>query len=202
MQQGEWEFKKLYSNPDFINNLCDNIYQDILNFKSAIRKVSFEIYGEKIPCLFNENNKKHSAEIYKNLKNDFYSENVILDKILEMLDEIYNLKNYAEYFFIDYHKAREKALIEINYNNEIFSIYENASKIFEQDLKNNIFYNELKFKFSKHLFKNIKSALDYHSFNNTFYVYESITDGVKEKVFQAFESFANFNSDIPLILYL
>lgn len=219
MTQGEWEFKKLYSNPDFINNLCDNIYQDILNFKSAIRKVSFEIYGEKIPCLFNENNKKHSAEIYKNLKNDFYSENVILDKVLEMLieyplnedyyslamvhslDGIYNLKNYAEYFFIDYHKAREKALIEINYNNEIFSIYENASKIFEQDLKNNIFYNELKFKFSKHLFKNIKSALDYHSFNNTFYVYESITDGVKEKVFQAFESFANFNSDIPLILY-
>ena len=172
--QGEWQLKKLYSDPNFINNLCDNIYQDILNVNLSIKKVSFEVYGERIPTLFTENNKKRSIEIYNNLKNEYYDENNIFDKILEMLieyplnedyyslamvyslDGIYNLKNYAEYFFIDYNKAREKALIEINYNNQVLSIYEDATKIFEKDLKNNMFYNELKFKFSKHLFKNIE----------------------------------------------
>ena len=217
--QGEWQLKKLYSDPNFINNLCDNIYQDILNVNLSIKKVSFEVYGERIPTLFTENNKKRSIEIYNNLKNEYYDENNIFDKILEMLieyplnedyyslamvyslDGIYNLKNYAEYFFIDYNKAREKALIEINYNNQVLSIYEDATKIFEKDLKNNMFYNELKFKFSKHLFKNIEYSLDIHSFNNTFYIYQSITENVKEKVFHAFECFANFNNDVPLILY-
>lgn len=217
--QGEWELKKLYSNPDFINNLCDNIYNDILNFKLAIKKVSLEIYGEKVPCLFNENNKKHAIEIYENLKNDYYDENIVQDKILEMLieyplnedyyifamvktlDGINNLKNYAEYFFIDYTKAREKALIVINYNNEIFSLYRDAAKIFEKDLKDNTFYNGLKFKFSKDLCENIRASLDMHPFNNIFYIYESVNDVIKEKVFQSFESFADFNNDIPLILY-
>lgn len=217
--QGEWKFKKLYSDSDFINNLCNNIYKDILNFKFSIKKVSFEVYGKKIPALFNENNKKHSYEIYNNLKNDYYTEDEISNKILDMiieyplnedyytiamvhnLDEIYNLKNYAEYFFIDYNKARKKALAEINYNNKVFDIYINASKIFEKDLKDNVFYNELKFKFDKHIFKNIKSSLDIHQFNNTFYLYESITENIKEKIFIAFENFADFKNDIPLILY-
>lgn len=217
--KAESEFRKFYENKHNIEVLTDKLLRDILRIREALEKSIADVYGVVLPELFTKDKRNQSLDIYEKLINKEYKDEDVYDRILDMLelypkdedyyviamtyklDEVEGLKEYAEFFDVSYKAARKEAIENREYNAKLQEKLGDAADIFENLLEDNVYYKELKFRYEKNLVKNIEAAVNLDTISKVSYIYRKVDEQLEKKLFQAFEQYANFENDVPVLYY-
>ena len=217
--KAESEFRKFYNNEENIEKLTDMLCMDILRIREALEQSLVDTYGVILPELFTSDKKNKSIDIYNKLVNKEYKDAETYEKILDMLelyprdedyyeialtyklDEIDGIKEYAEFFKISYVAMRERAIKNIEYNAKLKEKLGNAADIFEKLLHDNAYYEKLKFSYEKDLVKNIEAAINLGKISRVSYIYRTVSNELENKLFQAFEEYANYENEVPILYY-
>ena len=217
--QAEAEFNKIYKNKEYIEKLTEYLCTDILTIREVLEKTLLDVYGIILPELLSEDKKNKSIDIYDKLVNKEYKDEEVYEKILDMLelyprnedyyeialvyklDEIYGIKEYAEFFMINYTAVRQNAVEEIEYNNKLNEKLGDAADLFESVLDDNVYYENFKFEYKKNLIENIEDAIRLKSIDRVSYIYKSVDKELENKLFRAFEEYAHYENEVPILYY-
>ncbi len=217
--KAESEFNRIYKDEDIIENLAGMLYSDIMSIKECVIKAVEGGYDIEIPEVYSEEEIEKASKIYNKLLEGGYKEKEVYDRILDMLiaypfnldyyiralalkpDEIDGIMEYAEFFKMPYNDAIKEASEIRRYRKELMKSIGDAADTFENVLEDNAFYEKLKFKYSKDLVSNIEAALALCDVNRVFYIYKAIDKSTQDKFFEAFENYADYKNEVPILYY-
>jgi hypothetical protein len=214
----ESEFNRIYKDKAIIEKLADTLHADIMNMKECVIEAIEMAYGKKIPDVYSEADYAKSITLYNNLVNGVYKEEELSDRILDMLiaypfdedyyisaltliPEIDGIEEYAEFFKVSYKNVEKEASEIREYRKKLKKSLGDAADKFEDILGDNAFYEKLKFKYTKNLVSNIDAALDLCNVSRVSYIYKTIDKSTEEKFFEAFENYAEYKNEVPILFY-
>lgn len=216
--KAESEFNRIYKDKAIIEKLANMLFSDIMNIKERVIETIEKAYGKKIPFVFSEDDYNEALTINNNLVNGTYKEEEVYDKILDMLikfpfeedyyinaltfkPEIEGVKEYAEFFKVSYTNVAKEASEIREYRKQLKKSLGDAADKFQDILGDNAFYDELKFKYTKDLVSNIEAALALCELSRVSYIYKDIDKSTQEKFFEAFENYADYKNEVPILYY-
>lgn len=210
----ESEFNKVYQDKDLIEELANMLYSDIMYMKETIIKVVELEYGKKIPVIYSEEDHDESEKLYNALISGVISDDEVSDRVLDMLiaypfhekyyicaltliPEIHGVEQYAKYFNVLYGHVEK----EVENRKELKKSLGNAVHKFEDKLSDNVFYKKLKCEYTQDLVCNIEASLALNDIQDVNYIYKVIDNPTLDKFFEAFENYADFNGEVPILFY-
>lgn len=211
---------KFYKDEEFKEKLLSAIEEDIMSIKGNIAEFFEYILKIKFDKeIFSLENINESIDIYNSLnKNEVVEENID-EAIVKMitkypLDEDYyymalkkhgeyieGIDKFANFFNVSLESVHNKIKEEKEYEQKLDNIFKDSRNIFEQDLGNNVIFDEEKINFNKNLIANVKRAFKYFDNDRLSFIYDNIDKDTKRIFNNALESYLDYENEVPLVFY-